>query len=112
MAEHHVGKKRRKEVREAIDMRQEIRRTNITVAAIAVVIVGSMLSCTVVVAAGVLGDNAIVAEAIALLIVFAALGVLGYRMNGYWNLRDRYREHCRKFNISKEDMKALERGQL
>ena len=112
MATQHVGKKRRKEVREAVSMRREIRRTNITLVIGVALVLAVMVGCTAVAALGLASGHLIIVQSIVLLVVFFAVAVLGFRLNGYWSLRGRFKEHCRRFNISKEDMKALEQGKL
>lgn len=111
MTEQHVGKKRRKEVREAINMKRQIAKDltfMLTVIAIAVVVT---IVCTYFMYQG-LGANNMLAQTLPLVIVFIAVMVMSFRMNNFWDLRSQYKKHCRKYNITKGDMKALERGEL
>lgn len=113
MTEKHVGKKRRREVREALDMKREIKRlTLLGVLIIAVAILLLVVACTFVAYAGFFALDVQVAQYVPLFIMFVATMIIASRMNGYWHLRDRYKEHCKRFNISKEDMCALERGEI
>lgn len=112
MTEKHVGKKRRREVREALEMKREIKRLTLLGVLIIAVAILLVVACTFVVYAGLFALDVQVAQYVPLVIMFVATMIIAFRMNGYWHLRDRYKEHCKRFNISKEDMCALERGEI
>ena len=82
MVEEHVGKKRRKEVRQAITMSEELRKT--------------LLLCIGLIVFG-----------IVVLMIFVAP-----KANRYWALRDEYKAHLERYNISKDDMRALKNNEL
>lgn len=110
--QQHVGKKRRKEVREAVDMRKELRsrfaRTGV-VFGIGVAFVIGMQALTVF---GVLALGNEVAQAVLLIVVFVFVMIIGSRTYKWSGMREQYKEHRKRYNITDEDMRALERGQL
>lgn len=112
MTEQHVGKKRRKEVREAINMKKQIRKDftfMMVVFGIAIIVT---LACTALAYQGLFGDNMMLVQTVPLVIVFGAVMIMSFRMNSFWELRSQYKKHCQKYNITKSDMKALENGEL
>lgn len=112
MTEKHVGKKRRREVREALEMKREIQRLTSLGVLIIIVAILLVIACTCAIYAGLFALDVQFAQYVPLVIMFIATMIIAFRMNGYWHLRDRYKEHCRRFNISKDDMSALERGEI
>ena len=112
MTEQHVGKKRRKEVREAINMKKQIRKDftfMMVVFGIAIIVT---LACTALAYQGLFGDNMMLVQTVPLVIVFGAVMIMSFRMNSFWELRSQYKKHCQKCNITKSGMKALENGEL
>ena len=107
MTQQHTGKKRRKEVREAIDLQHMVRTT--TIALVIIFVAGLALTTvfSVMLATGALAADSMMASMIP-----AILLLVGTRVRKWSELRTEYKDHCRKYNITKEDMHALERGEL
>ena len=92
MVEEHVGKKRRKEVRQAITMSEELRKT--------------LLLCIGLIVFG------IVVLLVPLVILVVLMIFVAPKANRYWALRDEYKAHLERYNISKDDMRALKNNEL
>lgn len=107
MVQEHVGKKRRKEVRQAINMTEEMRR--LLLSSIGILVVGLVVVLLVLFLAygNVIPVSPIVGSMLPLVILLVAIFAVTPRANRYWALRAHYKDHCRKFNISKADMQAL-----
>lgn len=110
--QEHVGKRRRKEVREAIDMRHEM-MTTLAVTCVALVVgIALAVAVQLLVVFGMLVSSNIFLRLLPAIVIFVLLLVVcgrAYKLSG---LREEYKEHCRRYNITKEDMRALEHGEL
>lgn len=107
MVQEHVGRKRRKEVRQAINMSEEMRRlmlVSIGILAVACVVVLTLVALSF---AKVVSLSPFASGMIPLAVVLVAVFVVAPRANRYWTLRDAYKKHCRRYNISKDDMRVL-----
>lgn len=112
MVEEHVGKKRRKEVRQAIALKKEMNRSLLFIV-IAIVVGGGLAGAlTVLVTADMIQVDNVATQAIPLAVIVLALVFIGPRCTKWWGIRDQYKLHLKRYNISKEDMAALERGEL
>lgn len=111
MADQHVGKKRRKEVREAVNMRRDLRKDMALFLSVFALAAVASIVLSYLAALGVLGDNTFV-QFLPMIVVFVIIIILSMRISAYWGRRDAYKQHCKRYNITKEDMKALERGEL
>jgi len=110
--QEHVGKKRRKEVRTAINMKTELRNGMIFM--IAVLLVGIMASVSLtlsMLALDPMSDN-LITQTIPTIVMFVFVIFLGNRSYKWSGLKKEYNEHCKRYNITKEDMEALKNGQL
>lgn len=107
MVQEHVGKKRRKEVRQAINMSEEMRR--LLLSSIGILAVGLVVVLLVLFLAygNVIPVSPIVGSMLPLAILLVAIFAVTPRANRYWSLRAQYKDHCRRFNIRKADMQAL-----
>lgn len=112
MTQQHTGKKRRKEVREAIDLQHMVKTT--TIALVIIFVAGLALTTvfSVMLATGALAADSMMASMIPAIVLFVLLLLIGTRVRRWSELRTEYKDHCRKYNITKEDMRALERGEL
>ena len=63
-------------------------------------------------ATGALAVYSMMASMIPAIVLFVLLLLVGTRVRKWSELRTEYKDHCRKYNITKEDMHALERGEL
>lgn len=93
-------------------MRSELKKTvvmclSVFVAALAVIVVASFL-----IASGAFGADNLAVQYVPLAIAFIAIMLMSFRLNGFWDLRGKYKEHCKRFNISAADMQDLEHGKL
>ena len=109
MVEEHVGKKRRKEVRQAITMSEELRKTlllciGLIVFGIIVLLVLSYL--------GLFEIPLVVTNTVPLVILVVLMIFVAPKANRYWALRDEYKAHLERYNISKDDMRALKNNEL
>lgn len=112
MVEEHVGKKRRKEVRQAITMKEELRSSLIVIVSVMLVAIILTAIMTYLLVAGIVPSNDLMSQIIPLLIVIVVLIFMGPRANRWWGLYDEYKEHIKRYNISKDDMAALQRGDM
>ena len=101
MVEEHVGKKRRKEVRQAITMSDELRKILLLIVCV------TILACT-----GVVELPSFVSNTVPLIILVVFMIFVAPKVNKYWTLRDAYKAHLERYNISKADMNALKDNQL
>ena len=108
----HMGKKRRKEVQLACAARRELRTQ------LAATLVLLALICTCVVAVGILAVRELVPlGTVAIQVVFFAAIVLAVlclvmRLLSWSRLREEYRQHCARLNITTEEMDALRAEQV
>ena len=109
MSAELAGKRRRREEREAIALRREIRSADIALAVGAASIVAVMVACTAVAAVGLFAGHLFILQALALFAVFVIAAVVASRVAGRRNLRQRLDEQCRLLNITREELRALER---
>lgn len=112
MVEEHVGKKRRKEVRTAINMRDDLRNGMLFM--ICVLLVGIMASLSLTITLGRMdptADNQW-AQMVPTLVIFLFVVFLGTRSYKWSGLKKAYDDHCKRYNITKDDMKALKNGEL
>ena len=112
VVEEHVGKKRRKEVRQAITMKQELTSSLLVIAGVLVLGVALTATMTYMTITGVVPSNDLMTQVIPFAIVIVLLIFMAPRANKWWELRDEYKAHLERYNISKEDMAALKRGDL
>ena len=112
MVEEHVGKKRRKEVRQAINMSEELRKTLLLI--ISVLTIGCLIVLILFFISfyGVVELPAFASSTVPLAILIIAMVFIAPKANRYWALRDEYKEHLKRYNISKADMKALKNNEL
>ena len=104
MVEEHVGKKRRKEVRQAITMSEELRKTLLLCIVLLVLFVISYL--------GLFEIPLVVTNTVPLVILVVLMIFVAPKANRYWALRDEYKAHLERYNISKDDMRALKNNEL
>ena len=110
--EEHVGKKRRKEIREAINMKKELNSTLLLM--LGLMLAGCLLygAYTILLIEGVIPAGDQVSQVVPLIIVFILVVFLGNKAYRWTDKREQFKTHCKKFDITKEDMKALKRGEL
>ena len=112
MVEEHVGKKRRKEVRQAVSMKEELNHSLIIIVAVlalGVILTAAMTYMTI---TGIVPADNLWTQVIPLIIVIVILIFAGPQASKWWGLHDEYKKHLERYNISKEDMAALKRGEL
>ncbi len=112
MVEEHVGKKRRKEVRQAINMSEELRRTLRFVIGILALSFLIIIALYIISMMGIVDMSMNIISFVPLAIVLIAMIVIAPKANRYWTLRDEYKNHLERYNISKADMKALKNNDL
>ncbi|MGI6033948.1 MAG: hypothetical protein ACOX69_11065 [Coriobacteriales bacterium] len=110
--QEHVGKKRRKEVRQAIDMKRELNRDMRTMIIIMAIGILATLFVTYLTYIGVVDAMNGLVQSIPMIILLILAIFLGNRAYRWSGLREEYKKHCKEFNITKEDMNALKRGEL
>ena len=109
MVEEHVGKRRRKEVRQAIKMKKELRSSLLVIFFILIIGIAAIAAMVYLLVTGVVpGDNPST-QIILLLLVAVVFVFTGARAIKLRNLYDDYLEHLSRFNISKDDMDTLQR---
>lgn len=112
MVEEHVGKKRRKEVRQAINMSEELRKTLrfvISILALSLLLIVALYILSI---TGIVNMSMDVINFAPLAIAVIAMIIVVPKANRYWTLRDEYKDHLARYNITKADMKALKNNEL
>ena len=109
MVEEHVGKKRRKEVRQAITMSEELRKTLLLCIGLIVFV---LLVLFVISYLGLFEIPLVVTNTVPLVILVVLMIFVAPKANRYWALRDEYKAHLERYNISKDDMRALKNNEL
>ena len=111
MVEEHVGKKRRKEVRQAITMSEERRKTLLL--CIGLIVFGIIVLLVLFVSyLGLFEIPLVVTNTVPLVILVVLMIFVAPKANRYWALRDEYKAHLERYNISKDDMRALKNNEL
>lgn len=112
VVEEHVGKKRRKEVRQAINMSEELRSSLVYIWS---VLGGGCLITlvfTYLAYANILPIDDAIMRFLPLGFMLVVICIITPRASRYWSLRDQYKSHLARFNISKDDMRALKNDEL
>ena len=112
MVEEHVGKKRRKEVRQAITMSEELRKTLLLCIGLIVFGIIVLLVLFVISYLGLFEIPLVVTNTVPLVILVVLMIFVAPKANRYWALRDEYKAHLERCNISKDDMRALKNNEL
>ena len=112
MVEEHVGKKRRKEVRQAITMSEELRKTLLLCIGLIVFGIVVLLVLFVISYLGLFEIPLVVTNTVPLVILVVLMIFVAPMANRYWALRDEYKAHLERYNISKDDMRALKNNEL
>lgn len=112
MVEEHVGKKRRKEVRQAITMSEELRKTLLLI--VGVLVFGCLILLVLFLLSylGIVELPSSVGTIAPLVVLVVIMIYIGPKANRFWALRDEYKDHLKRYNISKADMRALKNNQL
>lgn len=112
MVEEHVGKKRRKEVRQAITMSEELRKTLLLI--VGVIVFGCLVIFVLFLISflGIAELPSSVGTIAPLVVLIVIMMFIGPKANRFWTLRDEYKEHLKRYNISKADMNALKNNEL
>lgn len=112
MVEEHVGKKRRKEVRQAITMSEELRKTLLLCIGLIVFGIIVLLVLFVISYLGLFEIPLVVTNTVPLVILVVLMIFVAPKANRYWALRDEYKAHLERYNIRKDDMRALKNNEL
>lgn len=112
MVEEHVGKKRRKEVRQAITMSEELRKTLLLCIGLIVFGIVVLLVLFVISYLGLFEIPLVVTNTVPLVTLVVLMIFVAPKANRYWALRDEYKAHLERHNISKDDMRALKNNEL
>lgn len=112
MVEEHVGKKRRKEVRQALNMSEQLKKTLIFIFSILGACCIGALLLAYLTAFQIIPTSSFISNTVPVIILVIAMIVVAPKMSRYWAMRDEYKNHLKRYNISKEDMKALKNGEL
>lgn len=112
MVEEHVGKKRRKEVRQAITMSEELRKTLLLCIGLIVFGIIVLLVLFVISYLGLFEIPLVVTNTVPLVILVVLMIFVAPKANRYWALRDEYKAHLERYNISKDGMRALKNNEL
>ena len=112
MVEEHVGKKRRKEVRQAITMSEELRKTLLLCIGLIVFGIVVLLVLFVISYLGLFEIPLVVTNTVPLVILVVLMIFVAPKANRYWALRDEYKAHLERYNISKDAMRALKNNEL
>ena len=112
MVEEHVGKKRRKEVRQAITMSEELRKTLLLCIGLIVFGIIVLLVLFVISYLGLFEIPLVVTNTVPLVILVVLMIFVAPKANRYWALRDEYKAHLERYNISEDDMRALKNNEL
>lgn len=107
MIEEHVGKRRRQEVRQAISMQEELRKTILLVSI--VLVVSILLICLLMYlsAVGHIESDGMLGLLAPVIVLIIALLIICPNVSKCLSLRESYKAHVRRYNISKEDMSTL-----
>lgn len=103
----HVGKKRRKEVRQAVNLKQDMNKALAKSLAVTGLCIVLCLIYTLFLNLGVLDMSDIVVQAVPLVFVFIGVMFIGNHFYKYLDLRDAFKKHCDRYGVSKNDMNAL-----
>lgn len=103
----HVGKKRRKEVRQAVNLKKDMNRALAKSLAVMAACVVLCLVYTALLNLGYLNMGDIIVQAVPLAIVFVGVMFIGSYFYKYLDLRDAFKKHCDRYGVSKEDMSNL-----
>lgn len=110
--QEHVGKKRRKEVRTAVDMKTELRNSMIFMICVLLVGIAASVGLSLsLLALDPMSEN-LMTQTIPTMVMFVFVIFLGSRSYKWSGLKKEYNEHCKRYNITKEDMDALKNGLL
>lgn len=112
MVEEHVGKKRRKEVRQAITMSEELRKTLLLCIGLIVFGIVVLLVLFVISYLGLFEIPLVVTNTVPLVILVVLMIFVAPKANRYWALRDEYKAHLERYNISKDDKGPQEQRAL
>ena len=112
MGEEHVGKKRRKEVRQAITMSDELRKILLLIVCVTILACVIIAVLFLIAFTGVVELPSFVSNTVPLIILVVFMIFVAPKVNKYWTLRDAYKAHLERYNISKADMNALKDNQL
>lgn len=93
MVEEHVGKKRRKEVRQAITMSEELRKTLLLCIGLIVFGIVVLLVLFVISYLGLFEIPLVVTNTVPLVILVVLMIFVAPKANRYWALRDEYKAH-------------------
>lgn len=112
VVQEHVGKKRRKEVRQAINMSNEKKRLlryciGMLAIGCALVLLFIFFSFTQIIPV-----SPFLRSIGPILIFFAFMMIITPKANRYWTLRETCKTHCERYNITKADMQALKNDEM
>ena len=110
--QEHVGKKRRKEFRTAINMKSQLQNGMIFM--LTCLVIGIVCSLGLTISLGRLdpmAENSL-AQILLTIVIFVFIIFLGNRSYKWSGLKKEYDEHCKRYNITKQDMKDLKEGRL
>ena len=100
MVEEHVGKKRRKEVRQAITMSEELRKTLLLCIGLIVFGIVVLLVLFVISYLGLFEIPLVVTNTVPLVILVVLMIFVAPKANRYWALRDEYKAHLERYTVS------------
>ena len=108
--QEHVGKKRRKEVRQAANLRKQ--KNNAMIFIIVVMVIGMVLSTisSFLIVFGVIPVSNQFWTYVPTIIVFIVIFIAGSRVFKWTNLRQEYKDHCKKFNITVQDIREFNKS--
>lgn len=110
--EAHVGKKRRKEVRQALNMKEEMNKLLSRCLIFFVIAAILYVALMVLMAKGIINTTSAWASMLPMVVVLIFAMIVGSQSYKWYGLRDQYKKHCKRFDISKQDMKDLKEGRL
>ncbi len=110
--EEHVGKKRRKEVRKALDIKTEMNRLLRRALIFIVIAIVIYIALMVMMTKGIIAATSAWTSMIPMFVVLIFAMIIGSQSYKWYGLRDEYKKHCKRFDISKKDMKDLKEGRL
>lgn len=110
--QEHVGKKRRKEVRQAANMKSDLRKEMFVMIGIFIVGIAICFSWTIAMYFSGVDGSSIIVQSLPTIAVFLLVVYLGNRAYKWTGLREEYKRHCQQFNITDEEIKLLKNDQL
>ena len=108
--QEHVGKKRRKEIRQASELRQTRNKAYLRCGGFFSGIVVIIIIYTVFTIFGVIDATSMINQVILMIIAFAGCMLIGNESSKAYDAHKKYKAYCEQLNVSTEEVKAYDKG--